>query len=116
MSYSKAFPLGLVKPLDVAEILTVWQQVVLWEHTHAGLVCTSLVSFYLALEGVDVAFLLYQFEWCHLVYLAVAGVLVIVEHYELQTYCVVETLLIYGVGDGVALTRLCASVEYCGVR
>lgn len=67
VEYISCFPV-LVKPLDVAEVLTMREQIVLWEHTDASLVCACDVSFNLALESIDVAFLLYHLKWSDLVY------------------------------------------------
>ena len=55
--------LKLVEPLDVAEILTVWEKVVLWEHTYTGLVGACVVYFYVTLEGVEISLLLDELEW-----------------------------------------------------
>ena len=92
-----------------------WEQVVLWEHTHACLVGACIVYFHVALEGVEVALMLNELEWYYHVDGAVARVLVVLEAYEFETYCILESLLVDDISNLVTLTCLDAVGDSVGI-
>ena len=102
----------LVKPLNVAEVLTMWKLVILWIHTNASLEATSVIHINLTLEGVVITFLLNHCEWSNLLDATVGWILVILKRYEFETNSVIKTLLVDCVLDSVLLTSLSTVCEY----
>ena len=102
----------LVKPLNVAEVLTMWKLVILWIHTNASLEATSVIHINLTLEGVVITFLLNHCEWSNLLDATVGWILVILKRYEFETNSVIKTLLVDCLLDSVLLTSLSTVCEY----
>lgn len=83
----------LVKPLDVAEVLTVRQFLVLREHTYSILVRTGLDSLEVKFEGVVIALFLNHLERIDVMNLLFL-VRIVVESDQFKAYCVLQSLLV----------------------
>ena len=79
------------------------QQFTLGIHPHGTLVGASLIGLEIETEGVEVALVLDKREWQYLVDGDVIG-WIVVKNYKLQANCVLQPLLVDGVGDGLRLT------------
>ena len=79
------------------------QQFTLGIHSHGTLVGASLIGLEIETEGVQVALVLDKREWQYLVDGDVIG-WIVVENHKLQANCVLQPLLVDGVGDGLRLT------------
>ena len=83
----------LLKPLNIAEVLTVWQQIILREHAHTSLVSTSLIWHKLQFESIEITFFLHHLERtdCMNGYLINRSV---VNRYKLKTDSIVQASLV----------------------
>ena len=105
----------LAEPLNVAEVLTVRQVVVLRIHTHARAESSSMVGLYRYLEGVVIALVGHHLKWTYAVHLMTLGYQLRIERYQLESYSIYQALLVYHITHLVDLACFAACIEQFGV-
>lgn len=101
----------LVKPLHIAEILTVRQVGVLREHAHASLECAGMLRLDLQLELIVVALMTNHLELIDSIDTAVAGIGIRLQNDKLKTDGIVKALLVNRVAELILLTCLSDLIE-----
>src|SRR3712207_1315373 len=98
--------------LNVAEVHTVGQLLVLGIHTNACTERACLIRLYFSLESIVVTFVTYNLELMNIVDFAVITFGVVLQQHEFQTDGVIKSLLVNNVGKFELRTGLTAVVKH----
>lgn len=107
----------LVKPLHIAEVLTMGQLSILGIHTNTSTEGTSNIGFNIYLEDIVIALVANYLERMNAINLATIRSKLVVERNKLQTNSIHKTLLVDDISQLVAYSGLAAIIkESCLLR
>ena len=100
-----------LKPLDIAEVLTVWKVSILWIHTVSNLETACRWNAMCSFECIEVTLVLSHFKWINLCYV-LASLIICTDCYKFEADSILKSLLVDNILDVVLLTTQYVAVKY----